>query len=48
MSVIALLLTAALIQSSGISLEPIVSGAVVNAPAERVWDAFTTKAGMES
>lgn len=48
MSVMPLLLTFALMQSIGASVEPIVSEAVVNAPLERVWDAFTTKAGMES
>jgi uncharacterized protein YndB with AHSA1/START domain len=48
MSVIALLLASALVQSAGGSLEPIVFEAIVNAPVERVWDAFTTKAGMES
>ena len=30
------------------STEALVTEAVVNAPIERVWDAFTTKAGIES
>ena len=48
MSVMELVLTFALLQSVGASMEPIVSEAIVNAPVDRVWDAFTTKAGMES
>lgn len=45
--VIALLLTSSLMQAAT-SLDPVVTEAVVNAPISRVWEAFTTKAGMES
>src|SRR5687768_11144685 len=45
--VIALLLTSSLLQG-GAALDPIVTEAVVDAPVSRVWEAFTTKAGLES
>lgn len=47
-TVIALVFASLLMQVAGTSPDPIVSEAVVSAPAGRVWDAFTTKAGMES
>jgi len=46
-TVIALLLTSSLLQG-GATLDSIATEAVVNAPVSRVWEAFTTKAGMES
>jgi uncharacterized protein YndB with AHSA1/START domain len=46
-TVIALLLASSLMQGAA-SLDPIVTEAVVNAPVSRVWEAFATKAGMES
>src|SRR5687768_631466 len=46
-TLIALLLTSALLQG-GAALDSIVTEAVVDAPVSRVWEAFTTKAGMES
>jgi uncharacterized protein YndB with AHSA1/START domain len=46
-TVIALLLASSLMQVAT-SLDPIVTEAVVDAPVSRVWEAFTTKAGMES
>ena len=46
-TVIALLLASSLMQAAT-SLDPVVTEAVVNAPVSRVWEAFTTKAGMES
>ena len=45
---IALLFAALLVQVAEPSLDPIVSEVMINAPVGRVWDAFTTKAGMES
>ena len=46
-AVIALLLASSLMQVAT-SLDPIVTETIVNAPVSRVWEAFTTKAGMES
>jgi uncharacterized protein YndB with AHSA1/START domain len=46
-TLIALLLTSALLQGGAV-LDSIVTEAVVDAPVSRVWEAFTTKAGMES
>jgi uncharacterized protein YndB with AHSA1/START domain len=44
---IALLLLSSLLQGSA-PPDMVVTDAVVNAPLSQVWDAFTTKAGMES
>lgn len=47
MNVIAVLMVSALLQASA-APDAIVHDAVVNAPVNQVWDAFTTKDGIES
>ena len=47
-TVLAAWIALAVAQTAAPPPESIVSQAVVEAPAERVWEAFTTKAGMES
>jgi uncharacterized protein YndB with AHSA1/START domain len=44
--VLALLLAQA--PAASVSTDPIVAEAIVNAPAQRIWDAFTTREGIES
>jgi uncharacterized protein YndB with AHSA1/START domain len=46
--VLASCIALAVAQTAGTPPDSIVSQAIVGAPAERVWEAFTTKAGMES
>jgi len=48
--VAAILVSLAMTQASvaHVSTDPVVTQAVVDAPPEAVWDAFTTKEGMES
>ena len=43
-----LLLVPSLLQAGGVTSSAIVSEAIVAAPVARVWEAFTTRAGMES
>lgn len=47
MNVIAVLMVSLLLQASG-SADSIVHEAIVSAPVDQVWDAFTTKGGLES
>jgi uncharacterized protein YndB with AHSA1/START domain len=47
MNVIAVLIVSLLLQASP-SADSIVHEAIVNAPVDRVWEAFTTKGGIES
>lgn len=47
MNVIAVLMVSLLLQA-GASADSIVQEAIVDAPVNRVWDAFTTKDGLES
>ncbi|MGH9241101.1 MAG: SRPBCC family protein [Vicinamibacterales bacterium] len=47
MNVIAVLMFSVLLQASA-SADSIVQEAIVNAPVNQVWDAFTTKGGIES
>jgi uncharacterized protein YndB with AHSA1/START domain len=47
MNVIIVLMLSSLLQAS-VSSDPVVVEAIVNAPVNQVWDAFTTKGGIES